>query len=303
MQINSALSALGNLLAQITIDNPAFAAITEAALAVQSVSAITPDAEGANTIVVVAAQGYADTQEFTFKRLGLADSVATAPTAITLQGTETADQVKAIVSSALNLVGTEHSISATFLNADGSITQPTPAADGTVVGSLVVASNTGSLLYVASASVSLTVNFPTVAPAQPVTPSITSLVTTSNLSGFTAVAAPVAPAQPTDGTTPVAPAGDGTSTQPTDGTTPVAPVAPAAPADGTTPAAPAADGTTGTQPAAGTDGQPAAPAAGTDGQPAAPAADGQAPAATDGTTTQPAAPAADGTGAAPASTN
>jgi hypothetical protein len=46
MQINSSLSALGNLLALITASNPGFAAVTEAELGVVSTTAVTAAADG-----------------------------------------------------------------------------------------------------------------------------------------------------------------------------------------------------------------------------------------------------------------
>lgn len=269
VKINSSLSALGNLLAAIVDANPAFAVITEAELGVVSTAAVTADADGRNTVVVVNATGYADTQSFTYARRSLTENVvAPAPTALSLTGSEKAEDVLAAVAKLLNLVPSELTLNASWINADGSITVPTPAADGSVTTGLSVTSNTASLLYVDGSAASLTVNFPSVPVAAPV--SITSLVVNAALNGFAAEAAPAAPAA-TDGTTtqPVAPAAstDGTTTQPA---TPAA--------DGTT-TAPAADG----QAAAGTTTEPAAPAAATDGQPAAPAADPAAPAAgTDG---------------------
>jgi hypothetical protein len=294
MQINSSLTALGNLLAQIQTDNPKWSAITENILSVQSVSAVTPDDAGRNTVVIVGAEGYADTESFTFTRRGLSDSVNPVPAAISLQGTETAADIAGLVSKALGLVQSEVSFNASFINADGTLTLPAAAADGSVTGSIAIVSASGSLLYVDGSTGSLAVNFPS-QPVTPPAPTLAALTDVTALSGFSAAAAPVAPAADgtsstgtgtdgstpaasTDGTTPVAPT-DGTSTQPAaDGTS----TAPAA--DGTTPVAPAADGTTST------------PAA--DGTNAAPAADGTAPAA-DGTTTAPVA-AADGTTAAPA---
>lgn len=279
MQINTALTALGNLLAQIQADNPQWSAVTENILSVKSVSAVTADAEGRNTVVVVGADGYADTESFTFTRLGLGDNVNPAPTSIALQGTETAADIAALVAKTLGLVQSEVSFGAGFINSDGTIALPTAAADGSVTSSIAITSATGSLLYADGSTLSLTVNF----PSQPVTPPVTppaptlaALTTQTNLSGFTAAPAP-APAASTDGTStqpastePVAPAADGTTTTPAApaadgtaaaGTTTDTPAAPAADAGTTTPAAPAAaDGTA----AAPTD-TPAAPAAAADG--------------------------------------
>lgn len=308
MQINSSLTALGNLLAQVTADNAGWSVITEAIAAVQSVSAVTPDADGRNTVVVIGADGYSDQESFTYTRRGLGDSVNPAPTAISLQGTESAADVAALVATALGLVKSEVSFNAAFINADGTITLPAAAADGSVTGSVQVVSATGSLLYVDGSTLSLAVNFPSQVVTPPAQPTLAAITTVTALSGFSAAAAPVVPpvtppaadgttgtgttgtdGQATGGTTPPAadgtsstgttPAGDGTTTPvaPTgDGTAPVAPVQPAdgttPAADGTTPAAPAADGTT-TAPAA--DGTTTAPAASDGATPAAPAADGQ----------------------------
>ncbi len=293
MQINSSLTALGNLLAQITADNAGWSVITEAIAAVQSVSAVTPDADGRNTVVVIGADGYSDQESFTFTRRGLGDSVNPAPTAISLQGTESAADVAALVATALGLVKSEVSFNAAFINADGTITLPAAAADGSVTGSVQVVSATGSLLYVDGSTLSLAVNFPSQVVTPPAQPTLAAITTVTALSGFSAAAAPVTPPASTDGTsstgtdgqatggttppaadgtsstgtTPVAPTGDGTTAPAADGTTPAA--------DGTTAAGttPAADGTT-TAPVAGTDGTAAPVAA--DGSSAAPAADGQA---------------------------
>jgi hypothetical protein len=300
MQINSSLTALGNLLAQITADNAAWSVVTEAIAAVQSVSAVTPDAEGRNTVVVVGATGYNDQESFTYTRRGLGDSVNPAPTAISLQGTESAADVAKLVAAALGLVQSEVSFNASFINADGTITLP--AADGSVTGSVQIVSASGSLLYVDGSTLSLNVNFPSQVVTPPA-PTLAALTTVTALSGFSAAAAPVVtPPASTDGTSSTGTTG--TDGQASGGTTPPA-------ADGTTGGTtpPAADGT-GSTTTTGTDGQatggstPAAdgttstPSAATDGTAAAgtttPAADGttSAPAATDGTT--PAAPAADG---------
>jgi hypothetical protein len=307
MQINSSLTALGNLLAQITADNAQWSAVTEAIAAVQSISAVTPDADGRNTVVVVGATGYSDTESFTYTRRGLGDSVNPAPTAISLQGTETAADVAKLVASALGLVQSEVSFNASFINADGTITQPAAAADGTVTGSIAIVSASGSLLYVDGSTLSLAVNFPSVVVTPPV-PTLAALTQVTALSGFSAAAAPVASTDgtsstgtATDGTTSTGgttpPAADGTSSTGTTGTDGQAAGGTTAPAADGTGSAPAADGTTptGTTPAA--DGTTSTPSAATDGTAAAgttPAADGTttAPAATDGAT--PAAPAADG---------
>jgi hypothetical protein len=303
MQINSSLTALGNLLAQITADNAGWSVITEAIAAVQSTSAVTPDADGRNTVVVIGADGYSDQVSFTYTRRGLGDSVNPAPTAISLQGTESAADVAVLVAKALGLVQSEVSFNAAFINADGTITLPAAAADGSVTGSVQIVSATGSLLYADGSTLSLNVNFPSQVVTPPAQPTLAALTTVTALSGFSAAAAPTTPPA-TDGTSSTGTTG--TDGQATGGTTPPA-------ADGTTGGTtpPAADGT-GSTTTTGTDGQatggttPAAdgttstPSAATDGTAAdgttAPAADGTttAPAASDGAT--PAAPAADGQG-------
>ncbi len=276
MQINSSLSSLGNVLALITDLNPLFSAVTEAALGVVSTSAVTADAEGRNTVVVVTAVGYQNSASFTYKRLGLTDSIAVAPAAISLTGTETADQVLSAVAAALNLVASELTISASWINADGSITVPTAAASGSVSTGLTVTSNSGSSLYVDGSTLALTVNFPSVPPVTQ--PDINTLVVATALSGFDVVTPPVVTPPATDGTssttgtpTPApAPATDGTSSS-----TPAPAPAPAT--DGTssttgTPApAPATDGTSAATPTPATDGTTAATPS--------PATDGTAPAA------------------------
>lgn len=289
VNINPSLSALGNLLAAIVDSNPAFAVITEPELGVVSVSGVTADADGRNTVVVVNATGYADTQSFTYARRSLTDNVvAPAPTSLALKGTEKAADVLAAVAALLNLVPSELTLNASWINTDGSITVPTPAADGSVTTGLSVTSNTASLLYIDGSGASLTVNFPSVPVVQPV--SINTLVVNSALNGFAPAAAPAAPVEPV---APAAPATDGQSS--------------VTPAAGTT-TTPAADGTT-TQPVAGT-----TPAANTDGQasgstptstPVAPASDAPTTSGTAATDGQPAAPAAPATGAdaTPASTN
>jgi hypothetical protein len=275
MQINSSLTALGNLLAQIQADNPGFASVTEAQLALQSVSAVTPDADGRNSVAVVSVDGYTDTASFTFTRLQLTDSIATAPTSISLQGTENADQVATIVAQALNLVADEVVISASFFNADGSITQPTANADGTVTGSLSVVADSGTALYVDGATISLTVNFPSVVVTPPAQPSISTIVTQTALSGFTAVTAPAASTDGTSSTTTTStdgttPATDGTSSSTTTTGTDGASSTTGTATDGTS--------TTGTT-TTSTDGQTGTTGAATDGQ-----ASGGSTAATDGTT-------------------
>jgi hypothetical protein len=264
VKINSSLSALGNLLAAIVDANPAFAVITEAQLGVVSVAGVTADAEGRDTVVVVNAEGYADTQSFTYARRALGDNVvAPVPTSLQLTGSEKAEDVLNAVAKLLNLVPSELVLNASWINTDGSITVPTPAADGSVTTGLSVTAKTASLLYVDGAAASLTINFPSV-PAAP-TPSITSLVTNSALSGFAPAEAPAQPAAPTDNS--------GTTTQPASTDTPAAPAADGQAAAGTTdapaatdtPAAPTGDATPVAEPAVE---QPSAPAAPAD-QPAA----------------------------------
>jgi hypothetical protein len=279
MNINTSLDTLGNLLALIQDANPGFASVTEDQLAVVSIAAQTPDSEGRNAVATVTVDGYDDQGVFQYTRLGLTDSIATAPAAVSVSNTETQASITAAIAAALNLVASEITVSGAAINADGSVTPPTPNADGTVVASVTVVSNSASALYADGSTLSFVLNFPSVVVTPPVNPSINTIITNTALNGFAAVTTPVV--------TP--PAGDGTTTTPpADGTTPPA-------ADGTTP--PAADGTSSTPPAA--DGTSTAPA--TDGTSAGttPAADGTTAPAADGTTA-PVAPAADGTTAAPA---
>jgi hypothetical protein len=279
MNINTSLDTLGNLLALIQDANPGFASVTEDQLAVVSIAAQTPDSEGRNAVATVTVDGYDDQGVFQYTRLGLTDSIATAPTSVSVSNTETQASITAAIAAALNLVASEITVSGAAINADGSVTPPAPNADGTVVASVTVVSNSASALYADGSTLSFTVNFPSVVVTPPVNPSINTIITNTALNGFVAVTAPVVTPPATDGTTPPAadgttpPAADGTSSTPpaTDGTSSTPPATDGTSA-GTTPAAdgtsaPAADGTT-TAPAA--DGTTTAPAAGTDG--AAPAA-------------------------------
>jgi hypothetical protein len=262
MNVNSSLDALGNLLALIQESNPGFAAVTADQLTVQSITAQAADAAGRNAVALVAVTGYDDSAAFTFTRLGLADSVVTAPTSVSVSSTDTVETITAAIAAALNVVASEISLTGEAVNADGTITVPAAAADGSVSLAINVVSNAGSYLYADGSTQAITLDWPNVVVTPPVLPLISTIVTNASLNGFTAVTAPVTPPVTPPVVTPPA----------TDGTTPAAPAT-----DGTTPAAPAADGTT-----------PAAPVAPT------PVADGTTSASTDGQSAPVATPPADG---------
>jgi hypothetical protein len=202
MQISTALSALGNLLALIQASNPKFSAITEDLLAVQSVSVQTPDEAGNNAVVVVAASGYTDTASFTYKQPSLTDAVGQSTFSIAPQpGAQAADIVAAVAAS--------YGLLASELN----LTNESDAVAGGSVAIVAVAP--GSLIY-APSTIAVALTWPAPAPAPspepapaPVEPSITSLVDNAILGGFDAV-------------TPVAPATDPAVAPAADAATPVA---------------------------------------------------------------------------------
>ncbi|MBB5409414.1 hypothetical protein HDG34_003355 [Paraburkholderia sp. HC6.4b] len=108
MQINTAESAVSNLLALIVASNPRFSVLTEDALTVESVTALeTPDADGNDTVTVVSGQGFSHTQPFSYRRLALAPGVPAFPPAILVtDGDEEAD-VLAAIGAALGLIASE----------------------------------------------------------------------------------------------------------------------------------------------------------------------------------------------------
>ncbi|WP_233874792.1 hypothetical protein [Paraburkholderia adhaesiva] len=76
MQVNTALSAAGNLLALIIASNPRFSVVTENGFAIDAVTALeTPDGEGNDTTAEVSAYGFTDSQIFSWHRLALADAL------------------------------------------------------------------------------------------------------------------------------------------------------------------------------------------------------------------------------------
>ncbi|WP_233875220.1 DUF7941 domain-family protein [Paraburkholderia adhaesiva] len=108
MQINTAESAVSNLLALIVASNARFSSMHEGALQVESVTALaTPDADGNDTTTVVSAQGYSNTQAFSYSRVALTDIVPDSPPVVTVTvGDEEAD-VLAAVAAAMGLIASE----------------------------------------------------------------------------------------------------------------------------------------------------------------------------------------------------
>jgi hypothetical protein len=195
MKISTGLSALGNLLALIVASNPKFSVITEDTLKVQSVAAIDADAAGNNSSVVVAADGYADTQAFTYKRVALSDAAGASTFSLApAAGAQAADLIAGVAAS-YGLLASELSL----IDGDAAVAGAAP--------SVTVVAASSSVVY-APSTIVVALTWPTPAPAPtpepavdpapaaPVTPSIASLVDNSALGGFEGadVAAPAAPA-------------------------------------------------------------------------------------------------------------
>jgi nitrate reductase NapAB chaperone NapD len=200
MQISTALSAIGNLLALIQASNPKFSVITEDLLAVQSVSVQAPEEAGNNAVVVVAASGYTDTASFTYKQLSLTDAAGQSTFSIAPQAGAQAADIVAAVAASYGLLASELMLT----NEDSAV------AGGSVATVAVVP---GSLIY-APSTIAVALTWPVPAPSPepapaPVAPSITSLVDNAVLGGFEAA-------------TPAAPATDPAAAPAADATTPVA---------------------------------------------------------------------------------
>jgi hypothetical protein len=206
MKISTGLSALGNLLALIVASNPRFSVVTEDTLKVVSVGATDVDAAGNNSAVVVSADGYADTQSFTYKRVALADAAGVSTFSLAPAAGAQAADLLAGVAASYGLLASELSL------IDGDAVAAAAASSVTVVAA------SSSVVY-APSTIVVALTWPTPAPAPtpepavdpapvaPVTPSISSLVDNSALGGFEGadVAAPVAPAADAAATTDAAP--------------------------------------------------------------------------------------------------
>jgi hypothetical protein len=135
MQINTAESAVSNLLALIVASNPRFSVMTEEALKVESVTALpTPDADGNDTVTVVSGEGFGHTQPFSYRRLALAATVPDFRMAVTVSVGDDEADVLAAIAAALGLIASE------LVLVDGS-----DALEG--VSEVTVDANVTSLLY------------------------------------------------------------------------------------------------------------------------------------------------------------
>ncbi|WP_144106592.1 hypothetical protein [Paraburkholderia sp. BCC1886] len=193
MQINSQLTALGNVLALILASNPRFPATDESQLTLNSVTAQAVDANGKNAVANVSVAGYDDAVDFTYSQLSFGDATGQSAFAVTLETGAAASDILAAVAAAYGLIASELSL--------------TNEADAVAGGSVaVVDAAAGTPLYLAG-PISVSLTWQTPAPA-PVT--LASLVDSTVLDGFDVVTPAVAPAADgSDGA-----ASDGSSTAP-----------------------------------------------------------------------------------------